>query len=284
MHKLFSRTFAALALSLLATIGQTGAAKAPSAPITFSQTRVVFNEGAKSASIDVTNKSETPYMLATSVRLVSVDRQTTRNDRAFSAVPPVRLLMPGETLTVRIVKTGLASREGAGDDVSRAEDGNAVVESARLIRFKMVPAQEKNAYQKPVVRAVITTTLKLFYRPTMLVNDTGVREAAEALDAYCIVDDDGLAHLLVANPSGYWLTFGRFEWDGIAVPNDVRRQMVSPHEERLYEASEGCPKRVSFSLIDEYGFATETRTLNIARRADAVHAQRKDALGRGRKD
>ena len=223
-------------------------------------------------------------MLATSVRLVSVDRQTTRNDRAFSAVPPVRLLMPGETLTVRIVKTGLASREGAGDDVSRAEDGNAVVESARLIRFKMVPAQEKNAHQKPVVRAVITTTLKLFYRPTMLVNDTGVREAAEALDAYCIVDDDGLAHLLVANPSGYWLTFGRFEWDGIAVPNDVRRQMVSPHEERLYEASEGCPKRVSFSLIDEYGFATETRTLNIARRADAVHAQRKDALGRGRKD
>lgn len=60
--------------------------------------------------------------------------------------------------------------------------------------------------------------------------------------------------------------------------------MVSPHEGRLYEASEGCPKRVSFSLIDEYGFATETRTLNIARRADAVHTRRKDALGRGRKD
>ena len=176
MHKLFSRTFAALALSLLATIAQTGAAKAPSAPITFSQTRVVFNEGAKSASIDVTNKSETPYMLATSVRLVSVDRQTTRNDRAFSAVPPVRLLMPGETLTVRIVKTGLASREGAGDDVSRAEDGNAVVESARLIRFKMVPAQEKNAHQKPVVRAVITTTLKLFYRPTMLIRACAKRQ------------------------------------------------------------------------------------------------------------
>ena len=173
MHKLFSRTFAALALSLLATIGQTGAAKAPSAPITFSQTRVVFNEGAKSASIDVTNKSETPYMLATSVRLVSVDRQTTRNDRAFFRRAARAAPDAGRNAhrTNRQDGSCVSRRRGRRRVARRGRERSCGIRTSYSLQDGARTGKERTSKTR-CSRRHHNRRSSYFYRPTMLVNDT----------------------------------------------------------------------------------------------------------------
>lgn len=108
--------------------------------------RVIYDAGAKQASISVTNPDDRPYLIQS---WVDKSPEAGDGDETFVTTPPLFRLEPHSQNSVRIVYTGK----------SLPSDH----ESMMWLSIKSVPSTERDDANRLFI--TVKTVMKLFYRP-----------------------------------------------------------------------------------------------------------------------
>ena len=202
------------------------------------RTRIVFNSNEKASSLKLENQSKKfPYLAYSWIE----NEQGQKDDRYFSALPPIQRLEPGTQTQVRIVK--------------QASVGALPSDRETLFSFNVreVPPAPENS-SGAVVQLAVQSRLKLFWRPEALTKTPGVN-IEERLTA------SQVAHtLLLNNPTGYYVTLAFFGKDDYSPFDGFKSTMIAPFSATTISAGSYAGSTFSLGYIDDYG---AMRTLNV---------------------
>ncbi len=114
------------------------------------RTRIVFNSNEKASSLKLENQSKKfPYLAYSWIE----NEQGQKEDRYFSALPPIQRLEPGTLTQVRIVKQA---------NVTTLPTDR---ESLFYFNVREIPPEPENNGNTAIVQLAVQSRLKLFWRP-----------------------------------------------------------------------------------------------------------------------
>ncbi|WP_322958060.1 fimbrial biogenesis chaperone [Providencia huashanensis] len=217
------------------------AAPSESAGIALESTRVVYPGSAtKGITFTVTNRTGQTYLLQS--RVLSWGSASSESAPAavapFIVVPPLVRFAPEEALTLRIRLT--------------KQDLPTDRESVFGLSLKAIPSQsapgsESDSGAKMVL--AVQNNLKLFYRPTEMVEMT-----AQARAAALQLTLQG-RELKVHNPTPYYVTLAEVNANDEKVMLGEQR-MLAPFSTALLDLPVAKPTALSWQIIDDDGRPT----------------------------
>lgn len=198
------------------------------------QTRVVYNEAEKQASLRVINSGTDEYYL---VQAWVEDKNNKPSDN-FIVTPPVFKFTPQSQNTL-MIKT--ISGMPAADR-----------ETLYYVNVKAIPAVDNTIKNK--ISFATKSVIKLIYRPAGL-------KSTEALNAWRKLNISKTSDAIVINnPTPYIVNFGFFYVDG-----QVKEvSYVLPFSEQRIELKNASQaKMVKYNTINDFGGPSDYLTLNI---------------------
>lgn len=229
----------------IAVITCSVAAEGEQGGIVFNASRVIFHETQNNASIEVRNESDVPRLMAVGIRTLSSDglQDAGRSDD-FLCAPSVSILGKNAVSPIRIVSANPRLPKDR--------------ESLYLLRVHFVPQSlsDPKYVNKGQINTVLTTYLKMIFRPVGLEKPRAVELAAENV-TYRLES----GHLIIENPTPYWLTVCDVEVDGKSMLAQIsRKPLLSPKSGRVVLSDmtlDASPKRVSITIITDRGTVTD---------------------------
>ncbi|ELY6230390.1 molecular chaperone [Cronobacter sakazakii] len=220
-------------LASLLFIGNTSAAKEGGLGLDVS--RVIFNETDSSVSFTAKNTSDNIVVL---LKAWVEDYYNEKKETPFFITPPLTRLDPNNNVQYRINKLSDAS--------SLPKDR----ESVFSINVMAIPPKKGNAS----VQFALNTRIKLFYRPEAINNIESIKGIQEKLTF-----SNSKQGVLVSNPTPYFATIKDVKLDGVSTKEPA--YMVKPFSDLNIPSK--SVKRVSFSLINDFGAVSDVRTVTI---------------------
>lgn len=203
------------------------------------RTRIVFNSNEKASSLKLENQSKKlPYLAYSWIE----NEQGQKDDRFFSALPPIQRLEPGTLTQVRIVKQ------------SSVKTLPTDRESLFYFNVREIPPEPENNGNSAVVQLAVQSRLKLFWRPEALKKTPGVN-----VEEQITASKQG-STLRVQNPTGYYITLAFFGKDDRSLFSGFKSTMVAPFSTVTLEAENYTGDTFALGYMDDYG---AMRTLNV---------------------
>ncbi|WP_333609854.1 molecular chaperone [Pantoea piersonii] len=200
------------------------------AGIVMGETRVIFQEGKKEATLSVTNKDEdTPYLIQSWIE--NYDSKN-KNPVPFIVTPPLYRLDAGKENILSIYYNGLPLPEDH--------------ESVFWLNVKSISPSSRD--QSNQLQINIKSKFKLFYRPRGL---TGSAANAWRQLTFRHEGDQLIGH----NPTPYFVSFYTLSVGGHEVQQPG---MIGPGEERRWTAANSGP--VTWAAINDFGGITPEQT------------------------
>lgn len=213
--------------SLLALLFIGNISSSCAAGVALSATRIIYPEGAKQASINVTNSDKKETFLVQSW----VSDAHGAKAASFVVTPPLFLLKPGKMNVLRIMYIGPALPKDK--------------ESVFYLNNKAIPSIEKTTQAANTLQIATQSVIKLFVRPQHLMVAPGDAPAM----LRCQFRESGL---VLSNPSPYYLTLVNFTVDGKKQPN----VMVPPFDNLVVRSPGTSKGPVSYQTLNDYGAIT----------------------------
>jgi fimbrial chaperone protein len=196
-------------------------------------TRVVYNEGDKSAPVIIRNaSSEDSYLIQS---YMTSDRQQ-KNSVPFEVLPPMFRMQPDSRSEVRIVE--------------KANELPKDRESVFYLHVRAIPASSAATEAKAnngVVKIALESVIKVFYRPKNL--PSSPQQAQNGL-----VFESVAGGLKIKNPSPYHVNFSKLKVGNqqISLSLEKNNAMLAPFSEMFYptSVSKGV---VSWGTINDLG-------------------------------
>lgn len=199
--------------------------------IALGATRVIYPQGAREASLSLTNTSATNVFLIQSW----VANADGRKSSDFILTPPLFTIKPKKENTLRIMYTG----------PSLPSDR----ESVFYLNSKAIPAVDKEALKGNTLQIATQSVIKLFVRPQNLPSTS--MNAPKQLTCHL----EG-GRMTVKNPSPYFVTLVQFRVGDQKLPN----AMVPPKSALTVDVPGHKNGSVSFQTVNDYGANTATQS------------------------
>ncbi|MDF3931443.1 fimbrial biogenesis chaperone [Pseudomonas citronellolis] len=212
------------------------------AAVTIMGTRLVYPAGEREISVRFSNDGEQPALMQIWVDRGDPKVQAQDADAPFVSTPPIFRLDPRKGQTVRLAFVG----EKLPGDRETLFWFNA-------LEIPPMPALAERSYLQVAVRS----RLKLFYRPAGL---PGAAASAATQLRWGLVDEGGLRHLRVVNPTPYHVSLSALRLSQGGRDHELRAQMIAPFAQRDFDLSSRVrrgPARLSFRWISDFGAATD---------------------------
>lgn len=204
------------------------------AALTVDRSRLIFNEGEKSVSLNVTNRNEAAPYLAQGWMEDGDEKKITG---PLMVLPPVQRVEAGGKTLVRI--------QTLPDTTSLPKDR----ESVFYFNLREIPPKSD---KKNVLTLAMQTRLKVFYRPKSLVIDSS-RQTLPGAENILLSKQNGAYTL--DNPTGYYFTFTeiRESSEAEAIGGFVPL-MVSPKSRASIKGvPDGLGNTPSLIYVNDYG-------------------------------
>lgn len=203
------------------------------------RTRIVFNSNEKASSLKLENQSKKfPYLAYSWIE----NEQGQKEDRYFSALPPIQRLEPGTLTQVRIVKQANVTTLPADR------------ESLFYFNVREIPPEPENNGNTAIVQLAVQSRLKLFWRPAALKKTPGVNVEEQ------ITASQQANSLQVQNPTGYYITLAFFGKDDHSLFAGYKSTMIAPFSAITLNAGRYTGNTFALGYMDDYG---AMRTLNV---------------------
>ncbi|MCQ1639679.1 fimbrial chaperone [Escherichia coli] len=206
------------------------------AAFTLSGTRLIYEEGRKNISFDVTNAADSTYG-----GQVWIDNQSQPSGVYMVPTPPFFKLAPKQKQIVRIVKT----------------DGGASLPTDRESLFwlnvqEIPPKPEKT--DEPMLSIALATRIKLIYRPKNLMSER--KNAEKRVE---VIQKNGTSYL--KNPTPYYFAITKVKVNGqnihLSKEEDIGISMLAPFSEQAVKGIPAGAKSVSIEAINDWGGAED---------------------------
>ena len=220
------RSFLGLSLLFLSCSGIAG--------VEIGGNRVIYDAGAKQASISVSNPDDRPYLIQS---WVDKSPDAGEGDETFITTPPLFRLEPHSQNSVRIVYTGKSLP--------------ADRESMMWLSIKSVPSTERDDANRLFI--TVKTVMKLFYRPQGLKGDPA--SAYEKLNFSRRGE-----HIYVSNPTPYHISLYELIIGDFHVKTPPT---LAPYKEQSVAVPKGMANSVSWRAISDFGGVTDARNAKL---------------------
>ncbi|MCY0800324.1 molecular chaperone [Providencia rettgeri] len=212
------------------------------------QTRVIFNEGDKSALTTVRNNGDAPYLVKSDVLTTLDETASNANNSPFILTPPIARLEANSENALRILRQ-------PGKTLPKDR------ESVYYLSFLAIPSSGKNEQDSEgMVAGKMTVGLqliiKLFYRPEGLTELPA--EAPSKLTFQRVAGG-----VKVNNPTPYHVTFSELKVGNKVVEVDNVGAMVAPFEQKTFKHEIGTATTVTWQGITDLGDVTKVFTSTI---------------------
>lgn len=199
--------------------------------IALGATRVIYPQGAREASLSLTNTSaKDVYLIQSWVANVNGRKSTD-----FVLTPPLFTMKPKKENTLRIMYTGPALPTDR--------------ESVFYLNSKAIPSVDKDSLKGNTLQIATQSVIKLFIRPKNL--PSASVDAPKSLT--CRVEG---GRVTVKNPTPYYVSLVQFFVGGQKLPNS----MVSPKDSLTVEIPGHKSGAVSFQTVNDYGANTKKQS------------------------
>lgn len=209
------------------------------ASLTFVEsTRLIFDGNKKAAIFPVKNRSNLNYLLKASIFNAKENGRPGLLNKDFIVLPEVLMLKPNSSQYLRILRV-------AGQYPTDRE-------SVFFINGFYLPEQTQKT--KTTLNLAMSINVKMFYRPEAIKDQEAIKRVSSSL-SYRLEK----SHLIVTNPSPYFLTFHSLSIGKHSFSDDQLIPMIPPFGEKRYTI-DGLAQgehKVSWSLIDEFGNKTD---------------------------
>ncbi|OWO82168.1 hypothetical protein B5C26_11290 [Photorhabdus luminescens] len=223
-------------------LGMTGTEPSQAAGISLNKTRVIFSQGARAQTLTVVNTTSQAWLVQ--VRITGDQEKTAP---AFVVTPPLFRLEANSQNSLRILPT--FNRPPFPMDR----------ESLGYVQMNAIPATQP-VTDEPVrdqMSMSVGMRIKFFWRPhslPMLPEKAYGRLRFQS-------QPDGIK---ACNPTPYFLSLDSLTLDGQALDLNRYPSMIAPQDCVTYAGQEG-KKSVSWSMINDYGGASNLFTAKVAR-------------------
>ncbi|XUA17264.1 fimbria/pilus periplasmic chaperone [Citrobacter sp. OP27] len=221
----------ALCSAGLLSMAMVASACASSGGIALGATRIIYPQGAKEASLSLSNTSTGNVYLIQSW-ITNADGSKSAD---FVLTPPLFTMKPKKENTLRIMYNGPALPSDR--------------ESVFYLNSKAIPSVDKNSLKGNTLQIATQSVIKLFVRPKHLPSNS--IDAPKQLT--CRVDG---GRVTVKNPSPYFVTLVQFTVGGQKLPNS----MVSPMGSLTVDVPGHKNGAVRFQTVNDYGANTATQS------------------------
>ncbi|MCK7268876.1 fimbria/pilus periplasmic chaperone [Enterobacter cloacae] len=204
------------------------------AALTVDRSRLIFNEGEKSISLNVTNRNEqAPYLAQGWME----DGDEKKIPGPLMVLPPVQRVEAGGKTLVRI--------QTLPDTASLPKDR----ESVFYFNLREIPPKSD---KKNVLTLAMQTRLKVFWRPKSLVIDSS-KQTLPGTENILLLKQNG--EYTLDNPTGYYFTFTEVrESAGGEAIEGFEPLMVSPKSSAsLKGVPNGLGNTPSLIYVNDYG-------------------------------
>ncbi|KVK98966.1 molecular chaperone [Burkholderia ubonensis] len=234
-------------IRLAALIGVlSGYAAGASAGIQLGGTRVIFDASVnpRETTLEVANKDKAPYLIQPFLDQGALSGRET----PFMVTPPLKRLDGGKSQVLQIRAS------------EKVKDLPKDRESVYWLNVKEIPPVDAKTSGQNMLRLVVDTRIKLFYRPAGLKGDPSQAGAQLSWTVVPGVGKEGAA-LRVANPTPYHVSFATLEVKG-AHPHKIRDQiMVAPKSTMDIvvpgdDVDAHAPVQLAYSTINDAGSPT----------------------------
>jgi len=201
--------------------------------IALGATRVIYPQGAREASLSLTNTSDSNVYLIQSW-IANADGSKSSD---FVVTPPLFTIKPKKENTLRIIYTGPALPSDR--------------ESVFFINSKAIPSVDKNNLKGNTLQIATQSVIKLFVRPKNLPSTS----ADSPKQLTCHVQG---GRVTLKNPSPYYVTLVQFRVGGQKLPNT----MVSPKSTLTVDVPGHANGAAHFQTVNDYGANTAQQSCN----------------------
>ncbi|PQQ25211.1 molecular chaperone [Photorhabdus luminescens] len=223
-------------------LGMTGTEFCQAAGVSLNKTRVIFTQGERAQTLTVVNTTSQAWLVQ--VRITEEQEKTTP---AFVVTPPLFRLEANSQNSLRILPT------------FNQPPFPADRESLGYVQINALPATQRVTDEPVRERASMSVgmRIKFFWRPRSL--SLLPEEAYGQLRFQS--QPDGIK---ACNPSPYFLSLDSLTLDGRALDLNRYPSMIAPQDCVTYAGLVG-KKSVSWSMINDYGGASNLFTARVAR-------------------
>ncbi|MDX7871218.1 fimbrial biogenesis chaperone [Aeromonas caviae] len=212
------------------------------ASIVLNNTRIVYEEQSREASVKLTNVGNKPLVVQSWIDDGNVGKDPSLMRLPFILMPPITRVEPGKGQTLRLMYTG----ESLPKDK----------ESVFYLNVLEIPPRTAVSVDKNVMQIALRSRIKVFFRPSDLKRSAS--EAPEQLRWNLIKKEEGWM-LECSNPSSYYVSMSEVSLTSPTQSSRIGDGMVAPGGKLdlpLTAAPMGNAS-VKFQIIDDYGAARE---------------------------
>lgn len=199
-------------------------------------TRVIFHEGSKEASLQISNTDSSPVLIQS-----WIDKDEKSQKSHFMVIPPLVLLNNGDKTDLRIIYTGQPLPQDR--------------ESLSWVNIKSIPNKADDDENKNVLQIAVKSRLKIMYRPKAFKE---VKFSEESKKLNWSINNN---QLFVNNPTPYYMNFASINVNNEKVEPPL---FVAPFGTKTYPIkARNTSGKVSWSVINDYGATTPLLTANL---------------------
>lgn len=208
------------------------------ASIVLNNTRVVYGEQEREASIKLTNAGDKPAIVQSWIDDGDVKKDPSLMKLPFILMPPITRIDPGKGQTLRLVYTGETMPKDR--------------ESVFYLNVLEIPPKTQAEADKSVMQLALRTRVKVFYRPTNLESSAG--EAPKQLHWTLIKKESGWV-LECSNPSSFYVSMTEISLSTGTKASRVGDGMVAPGGKLDISVSSALAgnSSIKFQTVDDYG-------------------------------
>lgn len=201
--------------------------------IGLNRTRIIFNSADTAKTLSIINYGARPYLVQTAVITQPYDRELA----PFISTPPLFRLEANSQSAIRILRK---------DSFSFPTDRESVFYfTAIAVPAIEQPKEGDGTSMQARLSVGIQNIIKLFYRPVGLAITPEVAEGKLTFQQLS-------GNVQVNNPTPYYITFSRLDFDGVNVNVKESVSMIAPFSHVKYPVK-GTIRQAQWSVINDYG-------------------------------
>lgn len=205
-------------------------------------TRVIFNADEKKVSFPITNETDRPFIFQSLV--LNEDLESFCSN--FIITPEFMHVNPGDHKMAQIIRLG----GNYPDDR----------ESLLYLQGHFIPSEDVgNKREASMINFGYAIQIKMFFRPTKLKSGfDAIDDVADELD-FSVHDNK----LIVKNLSAYYITINTIHVGNKKITIPDEKSMIKPFGQSDYSLPEKFDRTVTWTLINDGGYATKPLTRNF---------------------
>lgn len=196
--------------------------------LSLNKTRIIFNEGDKSAAITFKNNISSPFLVQNQVYTLD-----NKKSDFFIVTPTIFRVEENSTFMMRIFPSSL-------DKLPKDR------ESVFYFSSRAIPPKKSDQENTSKLSIITNLVIKLYYRPKNL--SMTVKESYEKIH----VDYQG-AKVIINNPTPYYTTLVDLKING---NKKIKNRMVAPYSSEVIDNVSNF-KSFSWRLMNDYGGTTK---------------------------